>query len=91
MMPLPEVTIKTGADHGFRVVPQRSLARSVFGFVGAISLLFAAFFGVPDLLAYFEASAVTTVRTDFLVEMPAAMLDEPRAGGTLTKAAFTKP
>lgn len=92
MMPLPEVTLgKTGPAPGFRVTSQRGLARSFCGFIFAFALLFAAFFGVPDLLAYFEASAATTACTDFLVEMPAAMIDEPRTTGGFTRAAYAKP
>jgi hypothetical protein len=90
-MPLPDVTIgRTGPAPGFRVAPERGLARSVCGFIFAFALLFAAFFGVPDLLAYFEAPSAVAC-TDFLVEMPAAMLDEPRAAGGFTKAAYAKP
>jgi hypothetical protein len=72
------------------VAPERGLARSVCGFIFAFALLFAAFFGVPDLLAYFEAPA-TIACADFQVEMPAAMIDEPRTTPGFTRAAYARP
>lgn len=90
-MPLPDVTlIRTGPAPGFRVAPQRGLARSFCGFIFVFALLFAAFFGVPDLLAYFEAPT-TVACADFRVEMPDAIIDEPRNNDGFTKAAYAKP